>query len=131
MGKYGSSGYSLANAGKNFLIPATLAVQGSASPWTWESNPNPSDPKDLETDNLGHQIAAAWYSSSSFSFDLNLTDGASHHIALYVMDWDKTGRAETVQISDSNSSSASRHRPNCSLIPAPAPFPRASRMART
>jgi len=105
MGKYGSNGFSLAGAGQNFLIPATFTVQGSPSPYTWESNPNPPDPKDLETDNQGHQIAAAWYSSgsNSFSFDLNLTDGNTHQISLYAMDWDNRGRVETIQVSDADS----------------------------
>ncbi len=55
MGKYGSSGYALANAGQNFLIPATFTVQDPLTPWTWASNPNPPDP-DLETDN--HMVSA-------------------------------------------------------------------------
>jgi hypothetical protein len=102
IGKYGSNGYALAKVGQNFLIPATFAVQNSQPPWTWASNPNPPDPRDLETDTQGHQIAAAWYSSTNFSIDLNLTDGNAHQVALYVLDWDNRGRAETLQILDAN-----------------------------
>jgi hypothetical protein len=101
IGKYGSNGYSLANAGQSFPIPATLTVQNALT-YTWESNPVQPDAKDLQTDAQGHEIAAAWYSTGSFSFDLNLADGASHQIALYVMDWDTKGRNETIQITDVN-----------------------------
>jgi alpha-tubulin suppressor-like RCC1 family protein len=103
IGKYGSGGYSLANAGQNFVVPATFAVQGSLTPWTWASDPTPPDPRDLETDANGDQIAAAWYSPASFYFDLNLTDGKTHQIALYVLDWDDHGRQETIQVVDANS----------------------------
>jgi hypothetical protein len=104
IGKYGSQGYSLAHGAQNFLIPATLTVEHSPPPWLWANNPIPPDPRDLETDTQGHQIAAAWYSSGSctFSLDLNLTDGQLHQVAIYVLDWDNIARAETVEISDAN-----------------------------
>ena len=42
------------------------------------------------------RIAACWYSpgpvGSSFSVDVNLTDGAAHQVALYLLDWDNTTR---------------------------------------
>jgi len=101
MGKYGSNGYSLANAGQNISIPATFAIQYQQN-WTWAVDPSPADPRDLQTDSHGDTIAAAWYSSTSFSFDLNLTDGNTHQISLYVMDWDSKGRAETISILDAD-----------------------------
>jgi len=48
----------------------------------------------------GSGTATTWYSGSGFSFDINLTDGQSHPIALYAVDWDSKGRAETVQVLD-------------------------------
>ena len=32
--------------------------------------------------------------------DVDLTDGLTHDLSLYLLDWDSTSRAETVQISD-------------------------------
>jgi hypothetical protein len=32
--------------------------------------------------------------------DVNLTDGQVHDLALYLLDWDRQGRTEQVQISD-------------------------------
>ncbi len=54
----------------------------------------------LETDSEGDRTAATWYNASTFSFDVNLTDGKSHQVALYLLDFDNKGRAESVQISD-------------------------------
>lgn len=100
MGTYGSQGYVLANAGQNFNIPATFAIQNQSS-YTWAINPA-GDPRALETDNHGDTIAACWYMTGTFSFDLNLTDGNTHQVAIYGMDWDNKGRAETITIKDSN-----------------------------
>jgi len=33
---------------------------------------------------------------------VNLTDGKSHPLALYFLDWDSSGRAESIQIVDAN-----------------------------
>ncbi len=35
--------------------------------------------------------------------DIDLTDGQAHDVELYFLDWDSTGRGETVQISDASS----------------------------
>ncbi len=101
IGKYGTQGYSLASAGSSLPTPGTFTVQGQMN-WTWEANHTPPDPRDLQTDSHGGSIAAAWYQPSAFSLDLNLTDGATHQIELYVMDWDNKGRAETITIKDAN-----------------------------
>jgi hypothetical protein len=48
--------------------------------------------------------AACWYSpsltaGSSFTVDVNLTDGKTHSLALYAVDWEGTGsRSETISI---------------------------------
>jgi hypothetical protein len=49
-------------------------------------------------------VAACWYSLSSFTVDINLTDGASHQLALYLLDWDgyQGGRSERVDILDAS-----------------------------
>jgi hypothetical protein len=44
------------------------------------------------------RIAATWYSGSSFTVDVNLTDGQTHEVALYLVDWDTTGRSERVDV---------------------------------
>src|SRR5271157_254812 len=48
------------------------------------------------------RIAACWYSNPSFTVNVNLTDGQTHDLELYFLDWDSTARGETVQISDAS-----------------------------
>jgi hypothetical protein len=66
--------------------------------YTWDSNP--SDPRALETGSGTARIAACWYNPATFNFDVNFTDGNTHQFALYAVDWDHIGRAETIQIVD-------------------------------
>ncbi len=54
--------------------------------------------------NPSDRIAGVWYSSTSFTIDLSITDGNSHEVALYCVDWDRLGRSQTVDILDSNGS---------------------------
>ena len=108
MGEYGANGYSLANSlqGLPSYVPPTFTVAtGNMNKWTWEGNP--TDARALQTDAQGDRIAATYYgpgfTNSTFSFDVNLTDGNSHQIALYAVDWDHQARQETIQIVDGSS----------------------------
>src|SRR5262249_7906988 len=46
------------------------------------------------------RIAATWYSSTSFTVDINLTDGRTHRLGAYFLDWDTTSRSERVEVLD-------------------------------
>jgi len=95
---YGVDGYSLASA--NQALPAydpALAVQNQLG-WIWASST--SDPRALKVPGGTGSIASTWYSAASFGLDVNLTDGKSHQVALYAVDWDNMNRAETIQIQD-------------------------------
>ena len=60
-----------------------------------------TDPRALQTaPNATAQIAACDFSTTSFSLDLNLTDGKTHQIALYLVDWDRLNRSQTVRVTD-------------------------------
>ena len=99
-GVYGADGYALANfTTQKTPAYATFAVQNEQN-WTWASNT--SDPRGLEMPGASGRIAAAWYQTSIFDFDVNVTDGNAHQIALYAVDWDATGRLESVQIIDAS-----------------------------
>ncbi len=101
-GHYGSNGYLIANDGNNLPAFATTSLTGD-SIWTFASVT--TDPRALQVSSgSGVRIAAVFYSTSgSFNINLNLTDGKSHRIALYLLDWDTTMRAETITIMDANS----------------------------
>ena len=45
-------------------------------------------------------MAATWYASGTYSFDVNLTDGNAHQFALYAIDYDNSGRSQRIDIVD-------------------------------
>src|SRR5207244_1005866 len=49
------------------------------------------------------RIAGCWYSSGTFSIDLNLTDGQAHRVAFYCLDWDNNGRVQQVEVINADS----------------------------
>jgi hypothetical protein len=96
-GRYGADGSSIANYAQVLPSYATLAVQNQLN-YIWISGT--SDPRALQAGTLG-RIASCWYNIPIFNFDLNITDGQVHQLAMYVLDWDGSGtRAETIQILD-------------------------------
>ena len=66
----------------------------------WNAQPG-TDVRALQRATSG-RIAACWYSpglvGGSFSIDVNLTDGAAHRVALYLLDWDSTTRVNRVDV---------------------------------
>jgi hypothetical protein len=98
-GKYGTDGFSLAASASSVPGYASFSVLNNEC-WTWVSAT--SDPRGLQS-TYGYATAATWYNSPTFNFDVNMTDGKSHSFAIYAVDWDSRGRAETVQILDANS----------------------------
>lgn len=47
--------------------------------------------------------AVPTYAPSNFTIDLNMLEGNPHSIGLYFLDWDNSGRIETVSILDAAS----------------------------
>ncbi len=83
---YGAEGYSL--AGDATVKPAygLASLLGNLS-YTWAAST--SDTRALQkATNPADRIASTWYSGTSFTIDVNLTDGAAHQVALYAVDWD-------------------------------------------
>jgi uncharacterized repeat protein (TIGR01451 family) len=99
-GTYGIDGYVLANAAQS--LPAYDSSFASQNQYNWTWATNSTDPRALQVPPSG-SIAAAWYNQNTFSFDVNLTDGQQHYVALYALDWDNQGRSESIQILDANS----------------------------
>jgi len=105
-GVYGADGYNVVDNTTSYPTYATVTPSGNQS-WPWA--PTTQDPRALQTASGSDRIAACWYSQgsnsgSSFTVDVNLTDGQSHSMAVYALDWDGAGpRAETVSIVDAGS----------------------------
>jgi hypothetical protein len=106
-GVYGADGFDVITdpSANNPTMPAyaTLTPSGNSTV-QWSAPGASSAASCLQTAATGstQRVAGAWYASTSFSVDLNLTDGNSHQVALYLLDWGNTGRAEKIVISDAN-----------------------------
>src|ERR1700733_583032 len=79
MGKYGANGYQIPLGVSSLQTTATVTVTGDST-WTWATG------------------FTCWYSPSSFTINVNITDGKTHQVALWSMDYDKQGRSETIQL---------------------------------
>src|SRR4029077_13685988 len=82
---YGADGQAIANDVTNYPRYAQV-VQAGPAPVTW--SPSTTDLRALQKGATTGRIASTWYSGTSFSFDINLTDGLAHQVALYCLDWD-------------------------------------------
>lgn len=99
-GHYGSDGYWLQGDAKS--LPGYATVTTGSTTYTWAGST--TDPKALsKAASTTDRIAATWY-GSTVSLDVNLTDGQSHKVSLYAMDWDVLGRSQTVAVLDAGSS---------------------------
>lgn len=96
---YGSQGYDVFGGGQSLPSYASIAVN-NAQFYEWAAVN--SDATKLQTSpGSTSRIAACDYSNAaSFSINVNLTDGRTHQLALYFLDWDNQHRAETISISD-------------------------------
>jgi hypothetical protein len=104
-GKYGGEGYVLANGASASPAYASVGFTGALS-YTWAGLT--SDVRALQNGaGSSSGIAAAYvqYPGNSFTVNLNFTDGLTHRVALYLLDWDTTTRAETVTVLDGASNS--------------------------
>jgi hypothetical protein len=96
-GKYGSDGYSVINDSSSYPAYAVVTPTGTAN-YTWTATT--TDVRALQRGVVSGRIAACWFASSSFSVDVNLTDQASHQVALYLLDWDTDARVTRVDVLD-------------------------------
>jgi hypothetical protein len=101
-GKYGSGGY-IIPGGKSSPLSYTTFSETGGFPYTWANDT--LDPRALQSSpgsSMGIASAFSDYYKTGFSFNVNLNDGKSHSVSLYLLDWDTTQRAETVTISDAS-----------------------------
>src|SRR5262249_33878672 len=97
IGTYGADGYYVSQD-PNVRTPCYAQVSFSGQgDYTWTGST--SDPRALQKpENPSDHTASTWYTGGSgkYTIDVNLTDGAAHRIALYALDYDNGGRAETI-----------------------------------
>jgi hypothetical protein len=105
-GVYGAQGYLLAPASGNYpysSVPGYALVDVSdAATYVWTGST--SEPQALQKPGASDRIAACWYTGGAFTLDLGITDGQTHRIAFYFLDWDgygsPSGRVERVDAQD-------------------------------
>jgi lysophospholipase L1-like esterase len=99
-GNYGADGFLIANGARALPAYANVTFAGSST-YTWVASS--SDLRALQSSSgSAARIASSYYSPflGSFNITLNLTDGALHQVALYLVDWDTTTRAQTMTVTD-------------------------------
>ena len=96
LGTYGSDGPTTSARTPAPTTPPSRPMRRSASPVspTISGPPRPPTQPPWQTDTPTLRTAPpdAWYSPTSFTIDINLTDGQVHRVALYALDWDNYGR---------------------------------------
>jgi hypothetical protein len=98
-GVYGSQGYNVIDNASSYPSYAQVSASGNST-FLWTNSS--ADTRALQEIGSSNRIAAAWYSPTSFTVNINFTDGLTHQLALYLLDWDGfgSGRNEQVQIID-------------------------------
>ncbi len=96
-GAYGTQGYQV--LGDATSLPSYAGVKPADNLfWTWAAST--ADARALQKAAGTDRVAATWYANQSFTVDINITDGQTHQVALYCLDWDSGGRAESIEVSD-------------------------------
>jgi fibronectin type 3 domain-containing protein len=100
--QYGGEGYEILSDTARYPSFVQLLPSGKGN-WTWSTST--SDARCLQKGGSSDRVAGCWYSTATFTIDLNFTDGKTHQFAIYCLDWDRNGRSETVEVLDADSGS--------------------------
>ena len=94
-GTYGANGSAIAGDSTNYpsYAQVSFANQNTA---VWAAST--TDVRALQEFATAGQLAATWWSWTNFSIDVNFTDGNTHQVALYCLDWDYNGRSEVIDV---------------------------------
>ncbi len=97
LGTYGTQGYDVIGNAAGIPSYATVTPSGETTD-VWAATT--TDPRALETASGIGRIAAAWASATSFTVNVDMTNGQTHILELYFVDWDSTTRSEQVTFSN-------------------------------
>jgi len=98
---YGADGYSLAQdpSSANPSVPAYARLEvKNPLKYSWPATGTDLQALQAADPNSTNRIAGIWYSDLPFTIDVKITDGKTHQVALYALDWDSNERAETIQL---------------------------------
>ncbi|MDB6037562.1 MAG: glycosyl hydrolase family 9 [Verrucomicrobiales bacterium] len=94
---YGDEGFVITDDATNLPDYAEVTV-GTHQDYEWASGT--ADIRALQKTGGPDRIAACWLSSTNFTVNCRFSDTLNHEVALYFVDWDRTGRTEQVQVID-------------------------------
>ncbi len=96
---YGSDGYNLSQGAESLPPYVQLSLAGN-NDCSW--SPSTNDRRALQKPS--DRLSACWYSSGSFTIDLNLAAGQTHQVSLYLLDWDSYlgGRSQKLEVIDTS-----------------------------
>jgi subtilisin family serine protease len=95
-GHYGGQGHNVVNDSVAYPAYAQVTPSGHGA-WTWAAST--ADTRALQKNAAADRIAATWYSTgASFSIGVNITDGSTRRLALYVVDWDSAQRSQRIDV---------------------------------
>ncbi len=95
-GAIGSEAYSIPTDAQSAPSGITINVSGK-NDWIWVYDT--TDVRAMQRANIASRVAACAY-GASFQYELNLTDGKTHSLSLYCLDWDGGNRSQLVEILD-------------------------------
>jgi len=94
---HGGAGHILVN--NSSQAPAfAQVIQSNAKLFTWTHSTK--DPRALLTLSETDRFVSAWVNDTPITLDVNLTDGHTHRVALYCLDWDDKSRAAKIDVID-------------------------------
>ena len=99
IGTYGSEAYDLVDSSSSLPDATITASNESTTLWSNTTTNTPA----LQIPGSNYRVAAAWYSATSFTVDVDVTDGQTHDLALYFLDY-VGGNARSEQVTLSNAS---------------------------
>ncbi len=79
-------------------VPIGLGVSG-AQTYTWSGST--TDVRGL-LHGTGDRVMSAWYSGSSLTIDVTIPAGQAQQVAMYLADFDGSGRSEKIEVLDTN-----------------------------
>jgi hypothetical protein len=101
-GVYGAGGFSLVKHATQWPSYAAVTVNAPYQ-WAWTESTNDSRALLKQTAGTADRMAACWYEASgSFEANIQITDGRTHQIALYMLDWDSGNRRQKVEVYDAD-----------------------------
>jgi hypothetical protein len=95
--RYGTLGYILAN-GPSFKPNWFSCIPSVAASRTWAANSN--DVRAMERPDSQDGLASCWFHSTEWWHNVSIENGLSYRVALYLLDWDRANRSQTIEVQD-------------------------------